>query len=215
MTDEELSREYSDRQRGILSPLAKRLEEFILDCVKDLPRVDRVAARAKSPDRFIAKAAKILDDGKRKYDHPLTQIQDQIGARVITFYLDDVAAVSDVIDRYFRAIESRDVIPDSESEFGYVGKHYILAIPEDVFPHANEELQRMPKFFELQIKTLFQHAWSEAGHDLAYKPIVNLTSLQKRQLAFTAAQAWGADQMFASLSKELLVPNQTDGELAQ
>jgi len=56
------------------------------------------------------------------------------------------------------------------------------------------------------VKTLFQHAWSEAGHDLAYKPATPLSSLQKRQLAFTAAQAWGADQIFDALSRELLAP---------
>ena len=49
----------------------------------------------------------------------------------------------------------------------------------------------MPKFFELQIKTLFQHAWSEAEHDLGYKEDKHLNLDQKRRLAFTSAQAWG------------------------
>jgi len=213
MTDDDLFQEYSDRHRGVLKPLAQRLETYIADCVQQLPRIDRVSARAKLPDRFIAKATKLLDDGKRKYDQPLAQIQDQIGARIVTFYLEDVVTVSTVVDRYFHAIEARDVIPDSESEFGYVGKHYVLAIPEDVFPEADGDLPRMPRFFELQIKTLFQHAWSEAGHDLAYKPVIELNSLQKRQLAFTAAQAWGADQMFSTLSGELLASNRAQDAL--
>jgi ppGpp synthetase/RelA/SpoT-type nucleotidyltranferase len=96
------------------------------------------------------------------------------------------------------------MVPDSESEFGYIGKHYILAVPDDVYPDDEGEAKLIPKFFELQIKTLFQHAWSEANHDIAYKPVTTLTSLQKRQLAFTAAQAWGADQIFETLSRELL-----------
>lgn len=57
-------------------------------------------------------------------------------------------------------------------------------------------------FFELQIKTLFQHAWSESEHDLGYKPTTTLSSDQKRRLAFTAAQAWGADQIFDELFKQ-------------
>jgi ppGpp synthetase/RelA/SpoT-type nucleotidyltranferase len=59
------------------------------------------------------------------------------------------------------------------------------------------------QFFELQIKTLFQHAWSEAEHDLGYKPTTILTSAQKKRLAFTAAQAWGADQIFDELFREI------------
>jgi putative GTP pyrophosphokinase len=58
----------------------------------------------------------------------------------------------------------------------------------------------MPDFFELQIKTLFQHAWSEADHDLGYKPgSTPLNSEEKRKLAYTSAQAWGADHMFDEL----------------
>jgi putative GTP pyrophosphokinase len=202
VTDEELSAEYHQRHANVLVPLAERLQPMLADAVAGLPRIDRVAVRAKSPDRFLAKAAK-QDRGVRKYDRPLEQIQDQVGARVIAFYLDDVMAVSSTIDKYFRHIEARDLVPESESEFGYVGKHYILLMPEDVYPDDEEDVKRMPKFFELQVKTLFQHAWSEAGHDLAYKPVSPLTSLQKRQLAFTAAQAWGADQMFCTLYNEL------------
>jgi putative GTP pyrophosphokinase len=49
----------------------------------------------------------------------------------------------------------------------------------------------VPQFFELQVETLFQRAWSE--HDLGYKPgATPLTSEAKRRLAFTSAQAWGA-----------------------
>lgn len=82
-----------------------------------------------------------------------------------------------------------------------MGKHFILAVPEDLIEDAH--VDRTPKFFELQIKTLFQHAWSEAEHDLAYKPSEPLTQLQRRQVAFTAAQAWGADQLFAQLHEEI------------
>jgi ppGpp synthetase/RelA/SpoT-type nucleotidyltranferase len=65
-------------------------------------------------------------------------------------------------------------------------------------------LKLVPKFFELQIKTLFQHAWAEANHDLAYKPLVPMSAHQRRLIAFTAAQAWGADQVFAQLVDEIV-----------
>lgn len=193
----DLRTQFTALREAVLAPLAERLEGFIAEQLYGVPRIDRISARAKSIDRFLAKAGKLVD-GMVKYEDPLSQIQDQIGARVVTFYLSDVERVSDEIKEYFRPVEEKLIVPDSEREFDYVGKHFILFIPDDVFrddidPNAG------PKFFELQVKTLFQHAWSEANHDLGYKPSGELSKHQKRQIAFTSAQAWGADLIFDQL----------------
>lgn len=193
----DLREQYGRRHDQVLVRMATLLEDHLKDNLSGLPRIDRISARAKSIDRFMNKAAKHID-GTLKYSNPLTEIQDQIGARIVTFYLDDVEVISKEIEAYYRKIEAQLVVPDSESEFGYFGKHYILMLPEDI---VSDDLDRwlVPKFFELQIKTLFQHAWSEANHDLGYKPEGELQSDEKRKIAFTSAQAWGADQIFAEL----------------
>ncbi|MBW4092462.1 MAG: hypothetical protein HIU82_15345 [Proteobacteria bacterium] len=166
-----------------------------------LSRIDRIAARAKDVKSFLAKAAK-RENGKAKYVDPLSQIQDQLGVRVITFFRSDVDRLDAVVKRYFRWIERKDHVPDSEWEFGYFGRHYVLSLPTDVIQDGTDP-GMIPLFFELQIKTLFQHAWSEAEHDLGYKPSeAPLTPDQKRKLAFTSAQAWGADEMFDDLFHE-------------
>jgi ppGpp synthetase/RelA/SpoT-type nucleotidyltranferase len=62
----------------------------------------------------------------------------------------------------------------------------------------------LPDVFELQVKTLFQHAWSEADHDLGYKPGGKTPNpAQKRLLAYASAQAWGADRVFDELFQTL------------
>jgi ppGpp synthetase/RelA/SpoT-type nucleotidyltranferase len=143
--------------------------------------------------------------GRRKYDDPLAQIQDQLGARIISFYRSDVERLAAEVTKYFRHIESLQIVPDSENEFGYEGRHFILFIPRDLFDDEVREDESIT-FFELQIKTLFQHAWSEAEHDLGYKPTTMLTSDQRKRLAFTAAQAWGADQIFDELFRQIETP---------
>ncbi len=194
----DFGREYAERFSRVLVPLASKLEAHIAELFAKSPRIDRICSRAKSIDRFVEKAEKTVD-GAPKYEDPLAQIQDQIGARIITFYTSDVDRIASEVNNYFRAIEEQDLIPESESEFGYVGKHYVLFIPSDVLDETVDR-ESAPAVFELQIKTLFQHAWSEANHDLGYKPGIELTAEQKRKLAFTAAQAWGADHIFSDLS---------------
>jgi ppGpp synthetase/RelA/SpoT-type nucleotidyltranferase len=194
--------EYTRRYHAFLTTIATNLEQHIRSHVDQLPRIDRITARAKEPDSFAEKATLLNVDGTRKYPTPLMQIQDQIGVRIIVYYTDDVPVVTDMILRYLRPIEEKDRIPESEWEFGYAGKHLILILPRDVVP-ADIDLSEVPDFFELQIKTLYQHAWSEANHDLGYKSKAPLISDQKRRLAYTAAQSWGADRVFADLFREL------------
>jgi putative GTP pyrophosphokinase len=199
---EALTAEYKQRHDAVLTPLAEALRAFLAKCLDGQPRIDRVAARPKSVDRFVAKAFKVNKDGQSKYQDPLNEIQDQVGVRIITFYKSDVDRLDLLIKEWFRPIEYKDHIPESNWEFGYFGRHYILAIPSDVIdPSWPKDL--IPRFFELQAKTLFEHAWSEAEHDLGYKPGEEpLTPRQIRSLAYTSAQAWGADRMFDDLFQE-------------
>lgn len=193
---------YRQRYEKYLCPAAKILETHIKGCLNGSLRIDRTCARAKDIDRFLQKAQNTEEDGKPKYTNPFNQIQDQLGARVVTYYLTDVDTVADLILRYLRPIEKRLIVPDGDNEFGYFGRHYILLLPTDVSSELGSDSD-LPDFFELQIKTLFQHAWAEAVHDLGYKPSSSLSSHQKRKIAFTAAQAWGADEIFRDLFQEV------------
>ena len=198
-----LENEYRQRFETILVPLAEALERHLKDTLQGEVRIDRISARAKNVDRFVAKAT-ATENGKPKYSEPLRQIQDQVGARVVTFYLSDVDRIAAIIERYYRRLESRVVVPDSETEFDYFGRHFILLIPSELMPSGSDKSQA-PEFFELQISTLFQHAWAEANHDLGYKPqSATLARDAKRRIAYTSAQAWGADRMFDELFRELV-----------
>jgi putative GTP pyrophosphokinase len=196
-----LKETYTLRREKILVPLAARIEDHLKNLLGSFARIDRISARAKSVDRFLGKAAK-LENGKPKYEDPLNQIQDQVGTRIVTFYASDVERIRLEIEKYFKYIESQQIVPESEKEFGYEGRHFILFVPEDLIDDTVSRDESV-ELFELQIKTLFQHAWSEAEHDLGYKPSVKLTSDQNRRLAFTAAQAWGADQIFDEMFRQI------------
>jgi putative GTP pyrophosphokinase len=196
-----LEQAYRQRYDEILKPVASALCEHVSDYFKAEPRIDRITARAKDVESFLNKARHRVD-GKLKYTEPLSQIQDQLGVRIITFFRSDVERLDGIVRNYFRAIEFKDRVPESEWEFGYFGRHYVLLLPSDVVNDGMDD-DLVPGFFELQIKTLFQHAWSEAEHDLGYKPGVKpLTPDETRRLAFTSAQAWGADHIFDELFRE-------------
>jgi putative GTP pyrophosphokinase len=196
-----ISNLYQIRFNSVLQKLAKNIEVYLTDILKDEKRIDRISARPKSVERFLKKAA-TAKEKTPKYNDPLSQIQDQVGARIIVLYKSDVSQIDSVVMKYFRSIEQKTHIPDSVNEFGYFGRHHILSIPTDVIEDGFDP-KDIPKFFEIQIKTLFQHAWSEAEHDLGYKPSDrSLSADELRKIAFTSAQAWGADEIFDQLFNE-------------
>lgn len=182
--------------------MTPKLLETMEECFLGVPRIDRVTVRAKSIDRFVKKAEKTNELGPL-YTEPMCQIQDQIGCRVVVFYLNDVETVSNLITKYFRAIEEAVKRPDKDEQFGYFGKHFILPIPREIIPKDVQQ-DEVPNYFELQIKTLYQHAWAEAEHDVGYKPCEQLSGEQRRSLAFVAAISWGADKAFHELAARLV-----------
>lgn len=191
---------YQDLRENHLVPLAERLEAHLKEVFEKQPRVDRISCRAKSVHSFTKKASKLNKDGSAKYTDPLEQIQDVIGARIVTFYRPDVVALTKIVEVHFTPREEKELSPNSEYEFGYFGKHFVLLLPSDVLIENMPD--QVPEIFELQIKTVFQHAWSEASHDLDYKEENEpLTFDDKRKIAFASAQAWGADNAFEEIAR--------------
>ena len=196
-----LEERYASRVSTVLPILANALEAVLEEIVAEYPRIDQVAARYKQTKTFLEKARR-QENGKAKYSDPIHQIHDQLGARVVTYFKSDIGQVNELVKSHIPTVEEVEVIPDSEREFDYSGYHHVMLIPEAIITPEIAAADH-PIFFELQISTLFEHAWAQANHDLGYKPVGKLSKEQKRKVAFTAAQSWGADLIFDELLNEL------------
>jgi putative GTP pyrophosphokinase len=136
---------YRRRYETVLTPLAKALRDHVAECFKDEPRIDRITARAKDVGSFLEKA-KTRVKNRLKYSEPIHQIQDQLGVRIIAFFRSEVDRLDEIVQRFFRSIEFRNRVPDSEWEFGYFGRHYVLVLPSEIIEaHMDESL--VPPFF--------------------------------------------------------------------
>ena len=183
-----LRSEYSERT-PVLKNVADDIENLVREILNGVPRVDRISSRVKSVERFLEKT-----EGKG-YHQPLQDIQDQIGVRIVVFYRSDIQTVSERVIREFREVENRPMEQPDPEVFSYEARHVVCLIPPDIHSRHKPPID----FFELQISTLFQHAWAEANHDLGYKPHGALTYEFRKKIAWAAAQTWGADVIFDEL----------------
>jgi putative GTP pyrophosphokinase len=190
---EDLIRGYRERE-PLLKSTADMLELELLEIFKTTKHIDRISCRAKGLKSFIVKAT---DEANQPgYEDPLREIEDQIAGRVIVFFLSDIPIICEKLRKNFTPVEHRKRRPAKDEEFGYESEHLICVMP----PHmqTDEWVARgdMPSTFELQIRTIFMHAYAEPQHDLAYKAVSELPSEIRRELAWIAASAWGADQAY-------------------
>lgn len=182
----------------VLSAVAHEIKTHVsemLDEERHQP-IEGVSGRAKGIESFLEKADR--RDGKtkeKKYIHPLEEIQDQIGVRVVTYYLHDIEPVREIILKDFAKVEDKNIVPDDPSKFGYEARHLICRIPKGIRKKHGPHIG----YFELQVCTLFQHAWAQANHDLMYKPPRDPSNFEERLLAWAASQAFGADKVFEDL----------------
>jgi predicted RNase H-like nuclease/ppGpp synthetase/RelA/SpoT-type nucleotidyltranferase len=165
-----------------------------------------VTGRIKSVTSFAAKAARRID-GKLLYPEPLQDITDQIGIRVITYALSDVAAVADLMHDQVLVLDDRDMGRETASQgrFGYASRHLLIA-PGPGQPEDPD--QRLTgRTASLQIRTVLQHAWAEFEHDIRYKGVVpdEHASEFDRRFTLAAGLLELADREFSAIRDRLRI----------
>ena len=124
----------------------------------------------------------------------LTDITDLVGARVITFYTDDVDRIASIAEKLFEidwanSVDKRKL--HQLDSFGYNSLHYICRLPGYDFR------------FELQLRTTLQHAWAAINHDNGYKSDIEIPHEYLRRMNRLAGMLEMADDEFSRIRSEL------------
>ena len=124
----------------------------------------------------------------------LADITDIFGMRIITFYIDDVDKVASVVERLFEVDWDNSVDKRKLHEvdrFGYMSLHYICRHPD--FPYR----------FEVQMRTILQHAWANMNHDTGYKSDVEVPMEYMRNMNRLAGMLELVDEQFSRIRTEI------------
>jgi putative GTP pyrophosphokinase len=197
---DELTASYEERL-PLLEDLASNLDRELRRQLEGVPHIDRVSFRAKTTRSFIDKVRERRVEPP--YDDPLIEVEDQVAGRIVVFFISDCEPARLETERVFTPVESIQRRPARYNVFDYESFHAIYSVPPPMKPHGWDERDDLPRTFELQIRTLFQHAYAEPQHDLAYKPETAPTDKVRRELAWVAASSWGADQALERVRAEL------------
>ncbi len=151
--------------------------------------VTAVDARIKTEDSLKGK----LELKGAKYA-TLSDITDIFGARIITFYTDDVDRIAAMVEQLFEIDWDNSVdkrMLHQLDSFGYNSLHYICRMPE--FPFR----------FELQLRTTLQHAWASINHDIGYKTGVEIPREYLRRINRLSGILEMTDDEFSRIRSEI------------
>lgn len=180
-----------------------KLEDFVLNKLNEIISEKRffileIAHRTKDVSSVEEKINRKL--GKYK---DLNDITDLCGFRIITYFSDTVDRISEKLAEEF-TIDRKNSIDKGAilhaSEFGYVSVHYICMLnKEDAAAHPEYKGIR----FEIQLRSILQHAWAEIEHDLGYKSHFGIPRELRREFSRVAGLLEIADNQFIELRKNI------------
>jgi ppGpp synthetase/RelA/SpoT-type nucleotidyltranferase len=188
------------KNRPIYKRLANKVEAVLRE-VFDMENISYhiVTSRAKEIDSVQIKS------NNDKYNNPISQIQDFAGIRVITYVEDEVEQVCKVIEKNFK-IDKENSSNKSDDlgidKVGYKSVHYVATLKNDRLK-LPEYQQYKGKSFEIQVRTILQHAWAEIEHDRNYKFSGKLPNDISRRFKILSGALEMADREFNSISKEI------------
>jgi putative GTP pyrophosphokinase len=184
--------------RGTYQSMTARLRALVIDLLAAADiEVIQVEARTKDIDSFSEKIIR----KRSKYRDPLTEITDIVGLRVITYYVEDVTRVGELIRSEFQIDDANSIdkatVLDPD-RFGYTSVHYVVSLSA-----ARQKLGEWRPYAkiraEVQVRTALQHAWAAVNHKLDYKSATEAPPELRRQLFRLSALFELADEQFSSL----------------
>jgi ppGpp synthetase/RelA/SpoT-type nucleotidyltranferase len=142
---------------------------------------------------------------RKKYSDPKAQMTDLSGIRVITYLESQVSEVTIAIRKLFLVDEEnsldRSTVLGSD-RIGYRSAHFVCSLGE-----ARAQLPEYASLgdlkFEIQVRTVLQHAWAELAHDRSFKFQTGLPTSIQRKLNLYAGMLEIVDSAFDSIAKEI------------
>lgn len=196
--------EYENAGRARYERLARAVELILVQALAASERLSSTPQTESRAKESVSLGRKLEDRGLESSSAIENDIKDLAGCRVI-FYTDtdlERFRQSDVWEKSFEVDwkSSKTHFPPSDDasvDDLYQGIHYVVRLNADLVKLA-EYADLAGLRCEVQLQTIFNHAWSETSHDVLYK--------YRSVPGFGAKQYHALKKRFARIMRDHLMP---------
>ncbi len=174
MNTEELCRDYE-----LMRPLGERLRKVLCKQIERLTASHILAlavpieSRVKTWDSIREKIAR-----RSLSLSSVDKLRDFVGLRLVLLFKRDLVQIDDLLMRVFDVVEKTESADKlTNSQFGYQSVHYVVKLPTR---KSHESVPDRLLMAEIQVRTLAQHLWAAASHQLLYKREESVPRSSKR-----------------------------------
>ena len=184
-------------------PIYKKIETVVVDVLKkevsNSEILPEITSRTKELLSIVKKIKKKLQEKDYSYDN----LNDKLGIRIICTFESELDIVDSIIKRNFTVKKTEYKKNNSDyNVLNYQSNHYDVCIDKNI-PEFKNIRQYENRVFEIQVRTLNQHAWSNASHKLSYKHDGDLPHELQRKLYRLLALYELADQEIENINNYL------------
>lgn len=153
--------------------------------------------------KTMESATKKIDASGGRFE-TFRDLHDMLGVRVVTYLQSDVEEVVETLSENFDVDAGRSSNKASmldPDRFGYLSHHLVVKL-NGARATLGEYKQYADTYFEIQVRSILQHAWAQIEHDLGYKSPSGIPAPLKRRFARLAGLLETADVEFDALTYE-------------
>jgi ppGpp synthetase/RelA/SpoT-type nucleotidyltranferase len=183
-----------------LNILGQQVVSFLKKGLFSLELHPEISYRTKEIQSIIKKIQKKQKEQKEQKEKPYeyNDLRDKLGVRIICPFLFDLDIVDTFLKEHFvikKEEKKKDKIDFNKLD--YQSNHYDVSVKNELIDFDSEFI------FEIQVRTMNQHAWANSAHILYYKQDIELPDEMKHKIYRLLSLYELADEEFQKVNEYL------------
>jgi ppGpp synthetase/RelA/SpoT-type nucleotidyltranferase len=176
------------------------VSSFLKSTITECEILPEISYRTKELLSIVKKIKKKL----REKDYSYSHLNDKLGIRIICTFQGEMDIIDAYLHKYFeiKKVEKKKETLDVKT-LDYISNHYDVCIKLSV-KQFSKQSHLKDLVFEIQVRTLNQHAWANTAHSLSYKQEAEIPPYLMRKVYRLLSLYEIADDEFSAVNKALI-----------